>query len=135
MTEPERTTEPLRTTEEESSDEEATAEERPWFQVGADSVRLLRDGAEAFPAMLEAISRAEREVLLEMYWIGADSCGERFRDALLERARAGVKVKVIYDAVGSLGISDSFWQPLRSAGGDIREYHALFPLAHTGILP
>jgi cardiolipin synthase len=110
---------------------EVTEEEQPWFGVGADSVRLLRDGVQAFPAMLEAIARAEKEVLLEMYWIGADSCGESFRDALTERARAGVKVKVIYDAVGSLGLTESFWQPLRDAGGDVREYHSLFPLAQS----
>ena len=108
-----------------------TEAEQPWFHVGTDRVRLLRDGAQTFPEMLEAIRRAQSEVLLEMYWIGADSCGERFRDALVSRARAGVKVKVIYDAVGSLGISESWWQPLRSAGAEIHEYHSLFPLAQS----
>ena len=58
---------------------------RPWFAVGRDAVRLLRDGAQAFPAMLDAIARAEREVLLEMYWVGADAVGARFRDALAAR--------------------------------------------------
>ncbi|MEI7894789.1 MAG: cardiolipin synthase B, partial [Myxococcales bacterium] len=69
----------------------------PWFCVGTDRVRLLRDGVEAFPAMLEAIQRARREILLEMYWIGSDHVGERFRDALVARARDGVEVRVIYD--------------------------------------
>jgi len=41
-----------------------SAESPPWFQVGPDRVRLLRDGAQAFPAMLGAIARAQREVLL-----------------------------------------------------------------------
>jgi cardiolipin synthase len=99
----------------------------PWFDVGADSVRLLRDGAEAFPAMLEAIARAEREVLLEMYWIGADAVGTRFRDALCERAKAGVKVLAIHDAVGSLGITPAWWRPLSAAGGRILEYHSISP--------
>ena len=102
--------------------------EPPWFDVGADSVQLLRDGAEAYPAMLGAIAAAEREVLLEMYWISADACGQRFRDALAERARAGVTVRVIYDSLGSLGTSARWWQPLVDAGGEVREYHALFPL-------
>lgn len=101
------------------------------FQVGADRVRLLRDGVEAFPAMLDAIASAEREILLEMYWVGADKCGVRFRDALTRRAREGVRVRVIYDSVGSLGITETWWQPLRDAGGDVREYHALFPLAKS----
>ena len=100
----------------------------PWFQVGGDEVRLLRDGVEAFPAMLEAIATAEREVLLEMYWVGADAVGIRFRDALAERAKAGVTVRVIYDAVGSLGITPAFWQLLVDAGGEVREYHPVSPL-------
>jgi cardiolipin synthase len=99
----------------------------PWFSVGGDKVRLLRDGAQAFPAMLEAIAAAQREILLEMYWVGADAVGERFRDALAARARAGVKVRVVYDAVGSLGLDDAWWSPLLDAGGDVREYHALLP--------
>jgi cardiolipin synthase A/B len=103
----------------------------PWFRVGGDEVRLLRDGVEAFPAMLEAIARAKREILLEMYWVGADAVGTRFREALAERARAGVTVRVIYDAVGSLGITSSFWQPLHAAGGEVREYHPLSPLRPT----
>jgi cardiolipin synthase len=99
----------------------------PWFSVGGDKVRLLRDGEAAFPAMLDAIRGAAHEILLEMYWVGADTVGELFRDALAERARRGVTVRVIYDAVGSLGLSDAWWTPLLDAGGDVREYHALLP--------
>jgi len=100
----------------------------PWFSVGDDSVRLLRDGEQAFPAMLQAIAQAEREILLEMYWIGVDAVGERFRDALAGRARAGVKVCVIYDAIGSLGCSSAWWQALVAAGGRAIEYHSISPL-------
>ena len=100
----------------------------PWFHVGGDDVRLLRDGIEAFPAMLEAIATAEREILLEMYWVGADPVGIRFRDALAEKARQGVTVRVIWDAVGSLGITPAFWEPLVEAGGEVREYHPVSPL-------
>jgi cardiolipin synthase len=100
----------------------------PWFKVGDDEVRLLRDGAEALPAMLGAIAEARSEVLLEMYWIGADPVGFKFRDALVAKARAGVTVRVIYDAVGSLAITPAFWEPLVRAGGEVREYHPLSPL-------
>jgi cardiolipin synthase A/B len=99
----------------------------PWFPVGLDRVRLLRDGAAAFPAMLEAIAAAEREILLEMYWIGTDKVGERFRDALAERARAGVTVRVVYDSLGSLGVTSGFWDPLTNAGADVREFHSILP--------
>jgi cardiolipin synthase len=100
----------------------------PWFPVGEDSVQLLRDGVQAFPAMLGAIARAEREVLLEMYWVGADACGERFRGALTDAARRGVTVRVIYDAVGSIDITPGWWGSLREAGGEVNVFHPFSPL-------
>lgn len=100
----------------------------PWFKVGTDEVRLLRDGIEALPAMLAAIDAAKREILLEMYWVGPDAVGTKFREALVAKARSGVRVRVIYDAVGSLAITPNFWEPLARAGGEIREYHPLSPL-------
>lgn len=101
------------------------------FRVGADEVALLRDGAAAFPAMLAAIAEAEREILLEMYWIGADACGRRFLDALTARAKDGVRVRVIYDAVGSLGLPFEFFRPLVEAGGDVLEWHSLSPIRNA----
>jgi cardiolipin synthase len=89
---------------------------------------LLRDGQQAFPAMLDAIGRAEREALLEMYWVGTDAVGGRFREALAARARAGVKVCVIYDAVGSMSVTPAWWRPLTMAGGRVVEYHSISPL-------
>jgi cardiolipin synthase A/B len=110
-------------------DDERKRDANPsWFEVGSDRVRLLRDGVEAFPAMLDVIAAAQREVLLEMYWVGADAVGQRFREALTERARAGVKVCVIHDAVGSIGITPSWWRPLTAAGGRVVEYHSISPL-------
>ena len=78
--------------------------------------------------MLEAIGSARDEVLLEMYWIGPDAVGERFRSALTESARAGVDVCVIHDALGSIGITPAWWGPLIAAGGRVVEYHAVSPL-------
>jgi cardiolipin synthase A/B len=102
--------------------------EPPWFVVGGDRVRLLRDGVQAFPAMLGAIIRAQREILLEMYWIGDDAVGDRFREALAARARAGVRVCVIYDSVGSMAITPAWWRPLFAAGGRAVEFHSISPL-------
>jgi cardiolipin synthase len=81
--------------------------------------------------MLDAIASAEREVLLEFYWIAPDRIGSRFRDALVERAARGVVVRVIYDSLGSRGMTDEWWQPLTDAGGDVREYHSVYPLHET----
>jgi cardiolipin synthase len=100
-------------------------DEARWFRVDGSEVRFLRDAREAFPAMLEAIRGASREVLLEFYWITPDAVGSRFRDALAERAASGVSVRVIYDALGSVGMRGDWWRPLIAAGADVREYHAL----------
>jgi cardiolipin synthase len=95
--------------------------------VGPNEVRLLRDGTAAFPAMLDAIADARREILLEMYWVGADRVGHRFRDALVGRARAGVRVCVVYDAVGSIDTPEAFWGPLVAAGAEVREFSPISP--------
>jgi cardiolipin synthase len=99
----------------------------PWFSVGEDSVRHLRDGTEIYRAMLDAIDAAKHEVLVEMYWVGAGKVGTKFREALTARARAGVRVRVLYDSLGSVQISPGWWRPLVEAGGEVVEYHAILP--------
>jgi cardiolipin synthase len=94
--------------------------------VGANRVRFLRDGAEGYPAILAAIGAARSEVVFEMYWFGSDVVGRLFVDALLERARAGVTVRVIFDAVGSAPIDMDMFDELRAAGGDVRIFNPLF---------
>src|SRR5690606_21723561 len=69
-------------------------------------VTPLRSGAETFPAMLAAIRAAQSSIHFEIYILRADRVGEAFRDALVERARAGVAVRLLYDAVGSIGLAD-----------------------------
>jgi cardiolipin synthase len=103
----------------------------PWFRVGTDEVRLLRDGREAFPAMLEAIGQATREILVEFYWVAAGKIGDRIRGALADRARDGICVRVVFDALGSRGLPAEWWRPLRAAGADVREYHSLLPFGRT----
>lgn len=99
-----------------------------FFDVDSNRIRLLRDGREAYPAMLEAIARASREVLLEMYWIQSDRAGLMFRDALVAKAKQGIDVKVSYDAVGSIGALSSMWDPLVTAGGEVYEFAPVSPL-------
>src|SRR2546430_11818822 len=51
--------------------------------------------------------------------------GERFRDALMRASRRGVRVQVLIDSFGSITLSDSFWEPLRKAGGEMRWFNRL----------
>jgi len=89
--------------------------------VGAHRLRLLRDGEQAFPAMLEAISRARSTICLETYILREDAIGEQFAKALGERARAGVEVNLLYDAWGS-SVSDEYVLRLREAGVRLLEF-------------
>jgi cardiolipin synthase len=111
-----------------TSDARALAGDGRFFEVDSNRVRLLRDGREAYPAMLTAIAAARREVLLEMYWFQGDRAGLMFRDALLAKAREGVDVRVSYDAVGSIGAPWSMWEPLIAAGGQVFEFGPVSPL-------
>lgn len=99
-----------------------------FFDVDGNQIRLLRDGREMFPAMLDAIARAEREILLEMYWFQGDKAGLLFRDALAAKAREGVAVRVSFDAIGSIGAPWSMWEPVLAAGGQVVEFAPISPL-------
>jgi cardiolipin synthase len=94
------------------------------WRVGCE-VTVLRDGTETYPAMFDAIAAAKRSILLETYIFAADHTGERFRATLIERARAGVTVRVIYDAVGSFGLPEAWVDELRAAGADVIAFNPI----------
>jgi cardiolipin synthase A/B len=93
--------------------------------IAGNRVTLLHDGAQCLPAMLRAIEGATREILLEMYWFGSDTTGRRFALALQDKARAGVRVAVLYDAVGSLEADRSMFDEMRAAGCEVFEFNPL----------
>ena len=94
--------------------------------LSGNAVELLIDAAANYAAWLEAIRGARQRVLLENYIVRDDAVGREFRDALVERAQAGVFVAVVVDWVGCLGQSGSgFWTPLRAADGEVRVYNPL----------
>jgi cardiolipin synthase len=90
-------------------------------------ITVLREGAETFPAMLEAIAAAKRSIELEVYIIAADRTGESFKQALLARALAGVTVRVMYDAVGSFGLADAWFAELRAARVQVIDFNPIAP--------
>lgn len=91
----------------------------------ADRITLLRDGAETFPKIFEAIAGARREVLVEMYWFDSSRIGRELVDALTARAREGVRVRVVYDAIGSLGVDRGMYDGLIAAGGEVIEFNPI----------
>lgn len=89
--------------------------------IGGNSVRLLKDAGENYPAWGAALAGARRSILFENYIVADDDVGRSFVSALAERARAGVRVYALYDWMGALGAaSRRLWEPLRSAGGEVR---------------
>ena len=93
--------------------------------VPGNRVTDLENGDEIFPAMLQAIQGATRTITFETYIYWSGDIGAKFADALAERARAGVKVKVMLDWVGSLKMDDAQLQRMRDAGVDIHQYRPL----------
>ena len=86
-------------------------------------VRLLRDGAETFDAMIELIDGARARVQLEGYIFRDDDVGQRFAAALGGAARRGLTVRVLVDCVGRMGTSRGFFQGMRDAGVDVRIFN------------
>jgi cardiolipin synthase A/B len=89
--------------------------------IPGNSIRLLKDAAENYPAWLEAIDQAEKFIHFESYIIHEDDIGRQFSEALREKARAGVRVRLIYDWLGGWRkTSRRFWRSLRGAGVEVR---------------
>jgi cardiolipin synthase len=91
----------------------------------------LEDGKAAYASMLAAIKAARHHVHMEMYIFEGDEAGKQFGDALAERARAGVKVRLIYDSVGSLRTPKEFFKDLESRGVQVVEFN---PVKSAGVL-
>jgi cardiolipin synthase len=75
--------------------------------------------------MLACIDAARESVCLEMYTFSDGSLGQQFRDALIAARQRGVKIGVLLDALGSMGLAADYWRGLVAAGGDVRLFNPL----------
>ena len=92
--------------------------------IDGNSVRLLRDARENYPAWLGAIAAARFHVHFENYIFYDDATGAMFADALIGAAQRGVRVRLIYDWLGGFGkTSRGFWNRLRAGGVEVRCYN------------
>jgi cardiolipin synthase len=94
-------------------------------QISAgNQVRLLRDGAETYPAWLAAINNATSTLDLENYIIQDDQTGNAFAEALINAAGRGVRCRVLYDWMGCLPrTGKTFWRRLEEAGVQVKTYN------------
>lgn len=88
----------------------------------ANRVDLLINGDATFDSILTGIASAEQYVLFQFYMIHDDGLGLRVKDALIERVRAGVRVYVLYDEIGSGGLPAQYVDELRAAGVEVSSF-------------
>jgi cardiolipin synthase len=98
--------------------------------VGGQRLTLFVEPPAAFESMLADIRQARRRVWLEVYIFADDEVGHAFAEALKERARAGLDVRVLYDAFGSMSAYSSFFLKMQAAGIRVASYNSLGAVFH-----
>jgi cardiolipin synthase A/B len=93
--------------------------------VDGNRIVTLLNGDEIFPSMLEAIRSAKKTITFETYIYWSGKIGDDFAKALSERARAGVKVHVLLDWVGSGKAKKEYIDEMKAAGVEVDKYHPL----------
>lgn len=91
-------------------------------------VSLLADDNLAFQRIEESLNNARKSIWAEYYIIRRDETGKRFLEILTEKSREGVEVKLLYDALGSMGIDSKLLNKLKKAGGEVEAFLPLNPL-------
>ncbi|MEO6078314.1 MAG: phospholipase D-like domain-containing protein [Steroidobacteraceae bacterium] len=93
--------------------------------VDGNSTVNLENGIEIFPAMLNDIRAAKHTITFETYIYWSGDIGRMFSQALADRAKAGVKVHVLIDWIGSQKIDDQFLETMKNAGVEVEMFHPL----------
>lgn len=91
--------------------------------IPGNKLEIYNNGDEFYPPMLQAIEGAQKTITIEAYIYWAGDIGRRFAEALANKARSGVTVKLLLDAVGSSTISDELLKVLEDGGCQVRWYH------------
>ena len=122
----------------------AVFERADWFETSlrkiagrelksGNQLTLLLDGPQAHEAQLRAIASAQHHVHLETYLLTDDELGTRYGEVLQERARAGVKVRLMLDGLGASGAGDDYREALRDAGVELREFNSINPFKNPRV--
>ena len=104
-------------------DSKNTCDLLPCLKPGNDDIQLFIEGDELFDAMITAINNAQHQVLMETYIFADDEVGQLFVKALAEKAKSGVQVRLMVDALGSLfQFYRSIGAELKSAGVEVHHF-------------
>ena len=97
--------------------------------VVGNRVTLLKDGPATYQAMFAAIRKARDHINMESYIVEDDEIGRKFADALIEKQKQGVQVRLLHDSVGTLSTPKAFFDRLEEAGVQTLEFNPINPLA------
>lgn len=100
--------------------------------IAGNKVTLLYDGPQTMASMVEAIAAAKDHINLETYIFDQDVVGQQFAELLMARQRAGVQVQIMYDAVGTMGTPQVFFDQMRDAGIHLVAFNPINPLKLIG---
>jgi cardiolipin synthase len=100
--------------------------------IAGNKVTLLFDGPKTIAAMMKAVEAAKDSVNLETYLFEQDPLGMKFADMLIAKQKEGVQVNIIYDAVGTLGTPEVFFNRMQEAGIRLLPYHRVMPFHQFG---
>lgn len=89
---------------------------------GCNKIEVLADGEATFNAMFEAIQEAKDHIHIEFFIFGDDKISNHLRELLIEKARKGIRVRMIYDYLGSIDLSKRYLQSLRDAGVYVKPF-------------
>lgn len=95
-------------------------------------IQLLINGSEKFPLLLERLKNAKDHIHMEYYIIRDDGIGRLVRDVLAQKAREGVKVRLLYDGMGCIALPNKYLKPLLDAGAQVAEFYPPF-LPHINV--
>ncbi|MEO6003163.1 MAG: phospholipase D-like domain-containing protein [Opitutus sp.] len=100
--------------------------------VAANALELLTTGEAAFAALERSIRGARQSIHITTFILGRDDTGKRLVRLLCERARAGVKVRLLLDAVGCMFVNRGFVLPIKEAGGEVVFFMPVLPFTSRG---
>ncbi len=97
--------------------------------IGCNDLRLLTTGEETYAALEQGIRGAKHSIHITTFILGRDDTGRRIVRMLAEKAREGVKVRLLLDAVGCVFSSRGFVDPIRKAGGEVAVFMPVLPFS------
>ena len=100
--------------------------------IGGNRVEFLTSGEESFAKLEQGIREAKHSIHIMTFILGRDAVGKRIVKLLAQRAKEGVKVRLLLDALGCFMTSGGFCDPLREAGGEVVKFMPVMPIQTRG---